>query len=71
MTEGLQKNYDLTKSLFNVMSELFFLNIICSEGPIGIIKFKFYEGPIIFAVELRLTYLIKSNFYVLSDFFLL
>ena len=70
MTVGLQENYDLTKSFFNVMSEVFFLNIICSEGPISIIKFQFYEGPIIFASKPRLTYLIKSNFYVISEFFL-
>ena len=52
------------------MSELVFLNNICSEGPISIIKFQFYEVPIIFASKLRLTYLIKSNFYVISEFFL-
>ena len=53
------------------MSEIFLLNKICSEGPISIIKFKFYEGPIMFAGKLRLPYLIKSKFYEVSEFFLL
>ena len=55
MTVGLGENHDLTKSFFNVMSEFFLQNKICSEGPIRIIKFQFYDGLITFASELRLT----------------